>query len=248
MYNMLEIRNMLDSVPEVAPIQRSEGLMRRVRLQIEEEPEYDPRQAILDRIKKFQGDAEEMSTTSALEEVSPGPGSVENPIRPVSRPLPVGGGISGDVGGRSAAEAYLGRSMDDKEWEMLLRATHAEATGDARERAGVMSVILNRVKSDNYPNTITDVLMQQNQFQAVTGTKNDPNPSSRFRGVNSGVISQFRDEVAPLLSEFADKNWLNFTAGNPDAYGPGTDISFLDKVKNAQGSMQIGGTIFGTVR
>jgi GH24 family phage-related lysozyme (muramidase) len=75
MYNMLEIRNMLDSAPEVAPIQRSEGLMRRARLQVEEEPEYDSRQAILDRIKKFQGDAEEMSTTSALEEAQ----------RPVSR-------------------------------------------------------------------------------------------------------------------------------------------------------------------
>jgi hypothetical protein len=248
MYNMLEVRNMLDSAPERAPIQRS-GLMRRVRLQIEEEePEYDPRQAILDRIKKYQGDAEEMSTTSALEEVTPGPGSVENPIRPISRPLPVGAGISGDVGGRSAAEAYLGRAMDDKEWEMLLRATHAEATDDARERAGVMSVILNRVKADNYPDTITGVLMAENQFQAVTGTKDDPNPNSRFKSINSGVISQFRDEVAPLLGEFADKNWLNFTAGNPDAYGPGTDIGFMEQVKNAQGSMQIGGTIFGTVR
>jgi hypothetical protein len=207
-----------------------------------------PNDIIVSRIQKYRQDVEDFSTTAALEEVSPGPGSVENPIRPISRPLPVGEGISGDVGGRSAAEAYLGRSMDDKEWEMLLRATHAEATDDARERAGVMSVILNRVKADNYPDTITDVLMAENQFQAVTGTKKNPKPSSRFNSVNSSVISQFRDEVAPLLGEFADKNWLNFTAGNPDAYGPGTDISFLDKVKNAQGSMQIGGTIFGTVR
>jgi hypothetical protein len=215
--------------------------MRRARLAKSEEEPYDPTKAILEQMQKFQNDAEEFNTSDALEELP-------EQVRPVSRPLPVGEGISGDVGGRSAAESYLGRSMNDQEWEMLIRATHAEATGDARERAAVMSVILNRVKSEGYPDTVTEVLMQQNQFQAVTGTAQDPNPSPRYNSINSNVIEQFGTQVAPLLSEFADKNWLNFTAGDPDAYGPGTNPDFLEEVLGAQGSMRIGGTIFGTVR
>jgi hypothetical protein len=252
MYNMPDLSKLTELQVPTSPVQKMTGLMRRAAERTETDAAYDPTESIISHMRKYRETAdlplEEGSTTGALEEGPKPPNPVDSSYRPMSRPLPVGEGISGDVGGRSAAESYLGRKMDDKEWEMLIRATHAEATGDARERAGVMSVILNRVKSERYPNTITEVLMEPNQFQAVTGTKGDRNPSSRYNSVNSSVISQFQDEVAPLLSDFADKNWLNFTAGNPDAYKEGTDIGFMEQVKEAQGSMQIGGTIFGTVR
>lgn len=252
MYNMPDLSKLAELQVPTSPVQKMTGLMRRAAERVETDAAYDPTESIITHMRKYRESAEvpleEESTTGALEEGPKSPNPVDSSYRPMSRPLPVGEGISGNVGGRSAAESYLGRKMDDKEWEMLIRATHAEATGDARERAAVMSVILNRVKARNYPNTITGVLMADNQFQAVTGTKNDPNPSPRYNSVNSTVISQFQDEVAPLLSDFADKNWLNFTAGNPDAYKEGTDIGFMEQVKQAQGSMQIGGTIFGTVR
>ena len=252
MYNMPDLSKLTELKIPISPVQKTGGLMRRAAEKLRVEANYDPADSIVSHIRKYRETAElpleEESTTGALEEGPKSPNPVDSSYRPVSRPLPVGEGISGDVGGRSAAESYLGRKMDDKEWEMLIRATHAEATEDARERAGVMSVILNRVKSGRYPNTITEVLMQPNQFQAVTGTENNPKPNSRYNSVNSSVISQFQEEVAPLLSDFADKNWLNFTAGNPDAYKEGTDIGFMEQVKQAQGSMQIGGTIFGTVR
>ena len=157
-------------------------------------------------------------------------------------------GMSGGAGGRAAAEEYLGREMDDKEWEMLTRTTYAEATGDPEEQAAVMSVILNRAKADNYPDSIVDVVMQPNQFQAVTGTRNNPMPSSRFNAFNDEVLQQFEETVTPRLNNFANQNWLNFTAGNPAAYGEGTNINFLDDVNNSEGSAVIGGTIFGTVR
>lgn len=212
----------------------TEGLMRRAMEESESE-----REDMLTTLSRYLASAREIP----LEE-----GTVTEPVRPEPRPRAVGTGISGNVGGRSLAEEYLGRAMSDEEWEGLVRATYAEATDDPREQAAVMSVILNRAKADNYPDSITDVLNQRNQFQAVTGTAQAPGPSPRYRMLREGVLSKFETEVTPLLSTFQDKNWLNFTAGNPAAYGEGTNIEFLDTVRNAENSMQIGGTVFGTVR
>jgi spore germination cell wall hydrolase CwlJ-like protein len=243
MYNMPDFRKTLNQYVEKSDIlDYSPGLMTRANARKDEAPREDPQEAILRRVQKYRETAEvpfeEESTTGAMTE----------PMRPVARPRPLGKGISGDVGGRSAAEEYLGRSVSDQEWEMLVRATYAEATDDPQEQAAVMSVVLNRVKAENYPNSIVDVLNEDNQFQAVTGTSKNPGPSSRYRMLSDGVLSKFETEVTPLLSNFQDKGWLNFTAGNPAAYGEGTDINFLGRVRNAKDSLQIGGTIFGTVR
>ena len=187
----------------------------------------------------------EQSTTSAMD------------VNPLATPRPDDltnrwdgpVGMSGGAGGRTAAEEYLGRPMDDTEWEMLARTTYAEATGDPEEQAAVMSVILNRVKADGYPDSITEVVNAPNQFQAVTGTSaNGRQPSSRFKAFNDEVLAQFETEVTPRLTNFLDQNWLNFTAGNTAAYGEGTNVGFLDQVNNSDGSARIGGTVFGTVR
>lgn len=252
MYNITDIRTQLASSTPIAEVQQTSGLMRKTRMEAKarreemQEPSYDPTKAIMDRIKKYQESA--IIDPSLIEE-GLDTQTVSTATRPVGRPERLGQGISGDVGGRAAAESYLGRSMDDKEWEMLVRATYAEATDDPKEQAGVMSVILNRAKSDQYPDSIIDVLNQPNQFQAVTGTRNNRNPSSRYVNMPSHkVLPKFEESVAPLLNEFTDKGWLNFTAGDPEAYGEGTNVDFLEKVRRAQGSLQIGGTIFGTVK
>jgi hypothetical protein len=41
----------------------------------------------------------------------------------------------------------------------------------------------------------------------------------------------------------APKDIQRFTAANPAAYGPGTNIGYLHKLK-ADGGQQVGGTIF----
>ena len=53
-----------------------------------------------------------------------------------------------------------------KELDLLQRITSAEARGE--DEAGqilVVNVILNRVKSNKFPNSISDVIFQPNQFQ-----------------------------------------------------------------------------------
>ena len=149
--------------------------------------------------------------------------------------------------GRLAAENYLGAPIEQIDWEMLVRASYAESTNNPEEQAATMSVMLNRVKSGKYPDSIKAVLEQPNQFQAVTGTANDPGPSARFTSFGDKNMASFETGSAPLLNNFLEQNWMNFTAADPAAYKEGTDIDFMEKVSKAQGSMQIGGTLFGTV-
>ena len=246
MYNILDVRDALSAQVQIAPVQRSPGLMRKARMEAQEEP-YDPTTSILDRIKKYQETAtinEGVDTRAMTEESLTPPEGEPRPTRRWDGPT----GISGDVGGRSAAEEYLGRGMSDEEWEMLARTTYAEATNNPEEQAAIMSVILNRAKSEQYPDSIVDVVNQPNQFQAVTGTANNRRPSPRFQAFNDDILAIFEEKVTPRLGNYMSQNWLNFTASNPAAYGEGTNIGFMDDVSESEGSAQIGGTLFGTVR
>ena len=149
---------------------------------------------------------------------------------------------------RRLAENYIGREISDSEWDLLVRTTFAEATSNPAEQAGVMSVILNRVISPSYPNTISGVLFQRNQFQAVTGTRFDPNPSSAFTANRSqSQLNNLANGLNTYLPNFANEGWLNFTSNITAAYGSGTNIGFRDDVRNSINSSVIGGTVFGTV-
>jgi len=150
---------------------------------------------------------------------------------------------------RATAENYLGRPMNDQEWDYLVRATVAEATSNPQEQAGVMAVMLNRVAANGYGgNDVVSVLEAPNQFQAVTGTRADGNrPSRNFTNPTRSQIDGALTATVNYLPS-ANKDWLNFTAYNPAAYGPGTNINFRQDVLNAPGSRVIGGTVFGTVR
>jgi hypothetical protein len=189
----------------------------------------------------------EQSTTGALD-MSP-IGSSSGSRRPATR-WEEGQGRPGGAGGRQGAEEFLGRSMSDVEWDQLLRTTYSESSVNSdEERAAVMSVILNRVNSGRWGDTVTSVVQARNQFQAVTGTANNPGPSDMYRSFNNNGedLSTFESAVTPLLSNFTEQSWLNFTSANRDAYGEGTNVNFLDDLTAAQGSMQIGQTMFGTM-
>jgi hypothetical protein len=150
---------------------------------------------------------------------------------------------------KANVESYLGKPISDKEFQMLVRATIGESGGSPREDANVMAVILNRVKSqeDIYKqaNTIESVLNQKNQFQAVTGTPNARTPSKNFSNPTQQQIARVVQNSLNNLDS-ANKTWLNFTAYDSAAYGPGTGISFRTTALNTPGHEIIGGTIFFT--
>jgi spore germination cell wall hydrolase CwlJ-like protein len=178
---------------------------------------------------------------------------------PVANPTTVDqqGGISDeDLGGladinnadqaKQTVEEFLGSEITAREFEMLLRATAAEASPNAQERAAVAAVILNRVRSNGFPDTMQGVLTQRNQFQAVTGTRYDPGPSRNFTGMTASTAADVIGAFIRYLPRM-DKSWLNFTSNNPRAYGRGTNINFMYAMRNAPDSQVIGQTVFGTV-
>jgi len=181
---------------------------------------------------------------------------------PVDNPSPTGNGrVLGreqiaalDFGGadnvtaKQVAEEFLGNTIQDNEWNMLVRATVAEALPNSpEEQAAVMGVILNRVRT-NYDNNggIRGQLYADNQFQAVTGTgANGRTPSRNYTNPSSRAVANVVQATIDHLPN-ANKNWMNFTSNNPNAYGAGTNIDFMYTMRNSPGSRVIGGTVFGT--
>jgi hypothetical protein len=216
------------------------------------EAQYSPADNIngwMDDIDSLRAEraSREQSTTGALD-MSPISNSSSGSRRPATR-WDESQGRPGGAGGRAGAEEYLGRPLSDVEWDQLLRTTYSESSNNPNEQAAVMSVILNRVSSGKWGDTVTSVIQAPNQFQAVTGTASNPGPSDMYRTFNNNGedLSTFESTITPLLSNYTEQNWLNFTAANRAAYGEGTNVNFLDDLTAAQDSMQIGQTMFGTM-
>lgn len=145
---------------------------------------------------------------------------------------------------RSQASAFLGSEISPADWQILVRATAAESGGNALEDANVMAVILNRVKSPGFPNTIQGVLTASGQFEAVTGT---PDRTRNFRQPNSQRLARVTSNVAANLPT-ANKTWLNFTSTNPEAYTSDRGRAFLKSGLETPGRVIYGGTVFFTAR
>ena len=155
--------------------------------------------------------------------------------------------VVGSDQSRAAAEQYLGKKISDKEFSDLIKATHAEAAGgkqaNQQEQAMIMASILNRAR-DNAKG-IEGALNEKNAFQAVTGTEaNKRTPSQAFLTGPQGDRLKSIEGAAALLAGIS-KEQKNFTAADPKAYGPGTIISYRDKML-AKGGTVIGGTVFET--
>jgi len=152
---------------------------------------------------------------------------------------------------RDAVLQYLGvESIDDREFDELLRATAAEAgVRSGEERAAVAAVILNRVLSNSYSDTIHGVLHQSGQFQAVTGSSdNGFRPARNFTHASQSTIDDVDSEIAQYLGGM-DKSWLNFVSALDGAYtyGPncGTTNGPMNYMLATGAGRQIGDSVFG---
>lgn len=155
---------------------------------------------------------------------------------PIGSPL-ISSKSSGDI---EKAEEYLGRKINSEEWDALSRAVYAESSRNKNEYANVMAVILNRAR--NSGKSIFEVLNEKNQFQAVTGTVDNPGPSQNYlKGPGPNEAAMILESTSSLAS--ISKDLDAFTSANPKAYTKGTNISYLQKLKDA-GGQQIGQTMF----
>jgi len=140
---------------------------------------------------------------------------------------------------RKAAEGYLGRSMTDQEWNDLVNATHAEAGSNQTEVGMVSASILNRARLKG--KSITSVLNEPNQFQAVTGTRYSPGPSKNYtQGPGSGKRSESIFGAIENITPKVSKSQTDFTSNDPADYGKGTNPNYLK-----QGNV-VGGSRFNT--
>ena len=64
---------------------------------------------------------------------------------------------------------YYGKEITEADKEILLRITEAEAgEGTKENKKNVLTCIMNRVLSDEWPDTIEGVVFQKNQFSPIT--------------------------------------------------------------------------------
>lgn len=153
---------------------------------------------------------------------------------------------TGNTGtGKSAAESYLGRSLNAQEYDALIRATHAESgsKNSPEEQAMIMGSILNRARTN--PGGVMGALNAPNQFQSVTGTRYNPGPSINYRNGPSQARQASIEAAARDLLPRVPQNQTDFTAASPSAYGAGTNIGYLSQLQKSGGAVY-GGTQFTT--
>lgn len=86
-----------------------------------------------------------------------------------------------EMNGLTADRIYVGQvlctngncnvtsSLSETEIYLLAKMIYAEARGESyKGQVAVGAVIMNRIESDQFPNTLTEVLYQKNQFTAIS--------------------------------------------------------------------------------
>ncbi|WP_386684683.1 cell wall hydrolase [Loktanella sp. R86503] len=107
----------------------------------------------------------------------------------------------GMIGGKkeqTASRSFVQVDADDL--ECLQRAMFFESHRSSRDGlVAVGNVVMNRVKSDAYPDTICGVVGQKNQF--APGVMTRPMTSSGLPTVQEAAISVMRGERHPMIGD-----------------------------------------------
>ncbi|OAS82193.1 MULTISPECIES: cell wall hydrolase [Metabacillus] len=105
-------------------------------------------------------------------------------------------------------------SISDDEIDLLARLVRAEAQTESFEgKAAVASVVLNRVESPQFPNSIKKVIYQSGQFQPVSnGEINQPADKESIKAVQavlSGLRNIAKDSLFFYNPNIATNRWLD---------------------------------------
>ena len=101
-------------------------------------------------------------------------------------------------------------SLSDEEIDLLALLTMAEAEGECEEgQRLVIDTVLNRVDHEYWPNTVTEVIYQPNQFTSMWNSRVD----------RCEVQEYFRRLVIEELESRTNYDVVFFRAGKYSAYG-----------------------------
>lgn len=136
-------------------------------------------------------------------------------MKGVEKETPIEGTKTSQEPARKSAETYLGRALSDREWDLLLRATAAEASPDKEEQAVVAASILNRVRKSG-----TDVeteLAKPYKFESYTGSKGTGyNPSKAFTAGPGARLPSILESMKELPR--VSYQQTDFQSAIPEAY------------------------------
>ncbi|RFU65380.1 cell wall hydrolase [Peribacillus glennii] len=115
-----------------------------------------------------------------------------------------------DKGGVKPGEALLipKSPIKGSDKELLARLVHAEAKGEPyKGKVAVATVVLNRIQSEQFPDTVPAVIYQKNQFEPVmNGSIQKPAGKEAKKAVNEAIAIQGKTDEAlyfynPSISE-----------------------------------------------
>ena len=110
----------------------------------------------------------------------------------------------------NGSENSENESISDEELELMTLLTMAEAEGEPEEgKRLVIDTILNRVDSDMFPDSITEVIYQSNQFEAMWNGRID----------KCYVMDDIKELVVEELESRTDYDVIFFNAGDYSEYG-----------------------------
>lgn len=112
-------------------------------------------------------------------------------------------------GVRSIISNNLGCELQKGDVDILQKLVEAEAGGESMEgKIAVVNVVMNRVKSNKYPNNIRAVIYQKNQFQPVsTGVIYQKTPSAETKEAVRRALLGERVIGSDILNFWA--TWLD---------------------------------------
>ncbi|MFG6149377.1 cell wall hydrolase [Halobacillus sp. B23F22_1] len=113
---------------------------------------------------------------------------------------------------QTGEELQLPDGASDYEKDLLARLIEAEAEGESYEgKVAVATVVLNRVESDRFPDTIHNVIHDGYQFSPVlNGSINQPAGEESKRAVNEAFAYQGYDQESLFFynPDKADSSYL----------------------------------------
>lgn len=122
-------------------------------------------------------------------------------------------------GVRFTVSNNLGYEVSAGEIDLLQKLVEAEAGGESMKgKIAVVNVVMNRIKSNSFPDTITDVIYQKNQFEpVVTGVIYKKTPSNETKeAVRRGLLGErvVPEDIVNFWATWLDKSnqvWNHLT-------------------------------------
>ena len=122
-------------------------------------------------------------------------------------------GVTLSSSGSSSAAAGTGSSASSNQY-LLARLIYAEARGESyKGKVAVGAVALNRVRSSQFPNTLSGVIYQKNAFECVTNGSINNTPDSECLRAAKEALNGW-DPTAGCLyfynsSTVPSKSWIH---------------------------------------